>query len=339
VVLAFSSLALYELQLPLLVLWPLVAALLGLRWRRSALVAWALIPCLYLGWRFGARPMTGASVSATARLLWDPLWIARRAFVLVPYNLFADGWWIAARQTLASPLVVLIAFAAVCALAVPAAERWPSEPTPSMRGFFLALGLIGLGVAPILPTTYWLGRTAGTYGARILAAAVPGAALLVLIVGCRLVRTPRVRALAFSAVVALCFAFHWNAAEEAAQNWTIQQQLRQRLRETASKWPHGSFLVVVDMPPNRLSFDTPFGVGRLIRETYRDDSLSGIGICRGRAMRDVLSSDGTNVLVMGGAYGLVEQARLVPLRWRSDASLERLPASAFTEGGLLASGT
>jgi hypothetical protein len=188
----------------------------------------------------------------------------------------------------------------------------------------VAIALVALGVAPIVPTTYWLGRAAGTYGARILAAALPGAALLVLLGLARLARRPAARALGLSLVLTLAFAFHWNVGALAAENWAMQQRLAKALLTASASWPPGSFLLILDLPPNRLSYDTPWGVGRMIQETYGDKTLSGIGICRDRPPREILSTVSGDLLVQGGLYARVPWVQVVALRWEN-GTLERVP--------------
>ena len=323
--LGFASLGLYELQLLLLALWPAVAWGLGAPWRRRAVVAWSILPALYLGWRFVARPLLGAPTVATANFLWDPLWLARRALVVVPYNLFVDGWLLGVREAKGNSFALVAAFFLLVAGAtMPLASRFAAGKAPRPRLWLVAIALVALGVAPIVPTTYWLGRAAGTYGARILAAALPGAALLVLLGLARLVRRPAARALGLSLVLTLAFAFHWNVGALAAENWAMQQRLAKALLTASASWPPGSFLLILDLPPNRLSYDTPWGVGRMIQETYGDKTLSGIGICRDRPPREILSTVSGDLLVQGGLYARVPWVQVVALRWEN-GTLERVP--------------
>jgi hypothetical protein len=330
--LAFVSLGFYELQLFLVAFWPAFAWGLGAPWRRRSVFAWSSIPILYLAWRFVARPMWGAPTVATADFLWAPSWLARRALLLVPYNLFVDGWIIGAAEAAGRSFMWAAAFFLVAlAMAVRFAPRASEGPPPSTRHLLVAILLVAVGVAPILPTTYWLGRTAGTYGARILSAALPGATLLVLLGLARVVRWPALRALGFSVALTLAVAFHWNVGALAAENWSIQQRLGRALPAAARSWPPGSFLVIVDLPPNRLSYDTPWGVGRMIQETYGDKTLSGIGICADRSPREILSIEAGELWVQGGFYARVPLTRVVVLRWRNGA-LELLPRAALLEG-------
>jgi hypothetical protein len=323
--LGLSSLGFYELQLPLLALWPAFAWGLRVPWRRRSVIVWSAMPALYLTWRFVIRPLLGAPMVATATFRWDAGWLARRAFLLVPYNLFADGWLIGATEAASKSFPVVAALLVVVSMVtIPLAPRWAAGLPPSLRYGLAAGALVVLGVAPIVPTTYWLGRTAGTFGARILAAALPGAALLVLLGLARVVQAPRARALAFSVALTLAFAFHWNVGALAAENWVVQQRLARALLAASASWPRGSFLVIVDLPPNRLSYDTPWGVGRMIRETYGDETLSGIGTCSDRPPREILSIEGGDLLVQGGFYARVSLAKVVTLRWRNGA-LEPLP--------------
>lgn len=329
--LGLASLGFYELQLFLLALWPAFAWGLRAPWRRRSVIAWSLVPALYLTWRFVVRPLLGAPTVATANFLWDPRWLARRAFLLVPYNLFVDGWLIGAVEAAGKSLPVVAAFLVVASLAtIPLAARWAAGPPPPMRYGFGAIALVVLGVAPIVPTTYWLGRTAGTFGARILAAAVPGAALLVLLGLARVVQAPRARALAFSMALALALAFHWNVGALAAENWAVQQRLARALLAASASWPRGSFLVILDLPPNRLSYDTPWGVGRMIQETYGDETLSGVGTCSDRPPREILSTEAGDLLVQGGFYARIPLAQVLALRWRSGA-LEPLPIALLLQ--------
>jgi hypothetical protein len=329
--LGFASLGFYELQVLLLAAWPAVAWGLGAPWRRRSIVAWSAIPVLYLTWRFIARPLWGAPTVATASFLWDPWWLARRALLLVPYNLFVDGWLIGAGEAAFKSFVQVAAFfLVVSVVTMPLAPRWAEGPAPRPRVWLVGIALVALGVAPIVPTTYWLGRTAGTYGARILAAALPGAAMLVLLGLMRLLQKPRVRTLAFSAALALAFAFHWNVAALAAENWALQQRLAKALLAVSGSWPPGSFLVIVDLPPNRLSYDTPWGIGRMIQETYGDRTLSGIGICSDRPARKVLAVEAGELSVQGGSYARVPLAQVVALRWQGDA-LQLSPRSLLLD--------
>lgn len=324
VALGLLSLALYELQFFLLVLWPAVAHLLGAPWRRRRLIAWGSIPALYLAWRFVVLPLRGGPAVVNTELLWDPLEMARRAFLVVPYNLFADGWLIGAVEVVRSPLVVGPSFVLAAAATIPLAARWGAGPAPAPRCFAAALALIALGVAPVVPTTYWMGRSAGTFAARILAAALPGAALLLLLTVARVARRPRARALAFAALITVAFAFHWNIGRLAAENWAVQRRLASALRARASSWPAATFLVVLDLPPNRLAYDTPWGVGRMIQEIYGDHTLSGIGISGERSPGDILSTGGGELLVHGGFYARVPLERVVALRWRA-GGLDTVP--------------
>ena len=329
--LGLSSLGFYELQLPLLALWPAFAWGLRAPWRRRSVIVWSAMPALYLTWRFVIRPLLGAPMVATATFRWDAGWLARRAFLLVPYNLFADGWLIGMVEATGKSLPVVVAFMAVTSLATIALRpRWAAGPPPSLRYGLVAIALVALGVAPIVPTTYWLGRTAGTFGARILAAALPGAALLVLLGLVRVFQAPRARALAFSVALTMAFAFHWNVGALAAENWAVQQQLARALLAAAAAWPRGSFLVIVDLPPNRLSYDTPWGVGRMIQETYGDQTLSGAGTCSDRPPREILSTEAGDLLVQGGFYARIPLAQVVALRWRNGA-LEPLPMALLLQ--------
>jgi len=128
----------------------------------------------------------------------------------------------------------------------------------------------------------------------------------------------------------VAFAFHWNVGALAAENWSVQQRLALALRAAAPSWPRGTFLLILDLPPNRLSYDTPWGVGRMIQETYGDRTLSGIAICRDRPAREVLSSDAGDLLVQGGFYARVPLAKVVVLRWRSGA-LEAVPGPVLVD--------
>ncbi len=325
------SLGLYELPLLLLASWPAIAWGLGAPWRRRAIFVWSAIPVLYLAWRFLARPLWGAPIAATATFSWAPLVVARRALVLVPYNLFVDGWLIGAREAVGrSWPVVAVFLVAVSAVTISLAPRLAAGPPPSRRYWLVAIGLVALGVAPILPTTYWLGRTAGTYGARILAAALPGAALLVLLLLARFVSQPRARAAVLSVVLTIAFAFHWNVGALAAENWAMQQHLGEALRATARSWPRGTFLVILDLPPNRLSYDTPWGVGRMIQETYGDPTLSGIGICIDRPPNGILKVQAVDLLVQDGFYARVPLEHVATLRFTGGA-LEPVPNGVLLE--------
>ena len=329
--LALVSLGLYELPLFLLALWPAVAWGLGAPWRRRPILVWSVVPLVYVIWRFVARPLLGAPLAATASFSWDPLWLARRALVLVPYNLFADGWLIGAREGSGKSLPLVIVFlAVVSAVTIPMAARLAAGSAPRRRSWLVALALVALGVAPILPTTYWLGRTAGTYGARILAAALPGAAMLILLVLARVLGSPRARAAAFSVVLTVAFAFHWNVGALAAENWAMQLRLRDALRTTAGSWPRATFLVILDLPPNRLSYDTPWGVGRMIQETYGDSTLSGIAICSDRPPGGILEVRAGDLLVQDGFYARVPLERIATLRFTGGA-LQVVPTSSLLE--------
>jgi hypothetical protein len=326
-----ASLTLYELHLFVLAGWPVVAWLLGRPWPRRRVMGWALVPIVYLTWRFVLRPIRGEAVIATADVLWDPLELARRAMVLVPYNLFLDGWLIGALEVIRSPLAVALFFMVLAAVTVPLAARWATGPAPRSRYFATAFALLVLGVAPIVPTTYWLGRTAGTFSGRILAAAAPGAALILLLGLAVVFRQPRLRALGFAALMALAFAFHWNVGRLAAENWAVQLRLTRHLQGQAQCWPPGSFLVILDLPPNKLAYDTPWGIGRLIQEACHDPTLAGIGISGERSPADILSVNGKALLIHRGAYGAFSLDRVITVRWRPDR-LEPVPLSQLLEG-------
>ncbi len=321
--LGLLSLAVYELHFFLLAAWPLLSRWLGAPWRRRPLMLWAATPGLYLLWRFAAHPLLGKPVVVNTEWLLEPLAIARRAFLLVPYNLFGDGWWIGAVEVVRGSLLPAVLMFCGVALVGPALFRRAGNPAAG-RCWVVAVSLTVLGIAPVVPTTYWLGRTAGTFAGRILACALPGAALLLLLAVVYAVRGPRLRALAFAAVMTVAVAFHWNVARLAATNWAVQADLAKALHATASAWPPGSFLVVLDLPPNRLGYDTPWGVGRMIRETYGEETLSGIGLGADRSPGEVLTIRGRELLVHGGAFASVPLPRVIILRWQN-GRLEAVP--------------
>ncbi len=330
--LGFFSLAVYELHFFLLALWPAAAALLGAPWRRRQLLAWSAVPALYLAWRFAWRPAAGGPTVVNTELLWDPVEIARRGAVLVPYNLFADGWWIGLREAVSgSPLAAGAVFVAAAAFVRLAprlgADRAATGRPDWRRGLAVAALLAVLGAAPVVPTTYWLGRTAGTFGSRILACALPGAALLLLLALAGIVRRPAARAIAAAAALTLACAFHWNVARLAADNWAVQQRLADALRDAVDPagrhpWPAGSFLVLLDLPPNRLGYDTPWGMGRMIQKTTGDPTLSGIGISGDRQPGEILSLRKGDILIHGGAFATTPLERTVFLRWQAGRLVE-----------------
>ena len=192
--------------------------------------------------------------------------------------------------------------------------------TPRWRHFAVAALVLVLGIAPVVPTSYWLGRTAGTFAARILASAVPGAALLLLLALAGIVRRRSPRAAALAALLTLACAFHWNVARLAADNWTVQQRLAEDLRsarhEAAPAWPRESFLVLLDLPPNRLGYDTPWGMGRMIQQATGEATLSGIGIAGDRRPSEILTVSGGDLRVHGGTFATVPLERVVFLRWQ-----------------------
>lgn len=325
-VLGLCSLAVYELHFFLLALWPALAWLMGAPWRRRHLLAWCSIPALYLGWRFLVRPAAGGPTVVNTELLWDPLEIIRRSALLVPFNLFGDGWWIALEEVVGSPWAIALFFAAAATAAVTLVGRFVEREDAAgrrelARRAAAGLALIALGVAPIVPTTYWLGRTAGTFAGRILACALPGAALLLFVAVAYIVRDRRGRGLAYAALLILAFAFHWNVGKVAAENWRVQQRLTESLEASGCPWPGESFLVFLDLPPNRLGFDTPWGMGRMIGVTCDDPTLSGIGLPRDRAPAEILSIDSRNLLVHGGSFAQVPLDRVVFLRWNETGEL------------------
>jgi hypothetical protein len=75
--------------------------------------------------------------------------------------------------------------------------------------------------------------------------------------------------------------------------------------------------VILDLPPNRLAYDTPFGVGRMIREACGAATMSGIGLSGERAPGDILSIEAGTLLIHGGAYESVPVERVVVLRWQA----------------------
>jgi len=329
--LALLSLGFYELPVFLLALWPVIAWDLGAPWRRRPIFLWSTVPALYLIWRFVVRPLGGAPVAATATFSWDPLSLARRALVLVPYNLFVDGWLIGAREAVGKSLPVVALFLVAAAIVtIVLAPRLAAAAAPRRHYWRVAVALVFLGVAPILPTTYWLGRTAGTYGARILAAALPGAAMLLLLGLGHFLRSPRMRGLALAVLLTVAFAFHWNVAALAAENWAMQQRIGDALRASGRSWPRDTFLVILDLPPNRLAYDTPWGLGRLIQETYRDETLSGLGICSDRPPQGILKVHAGELLVQDGFYARVPLGRVSALRYAGGA-LTPLPRSGLLE--------
>jgi hypothetical protein len=167
------------------------------------------------------------------------------------------------------------------------ATRWAWGPAASPRCWLAALALVGLGIAPIVPTTYWLGRASGTYGARILAAALPGAALLVLLGIARLLPGPRGRALGFAVVLSVAFAFHWNVGRLAAENWSVQHSLAKAL--VAASFPPRGASSHSGPAPNRLSYDTPWRRPADPGDLRRRD----VGIDRTtRAPRDPVDGEG-----------------------------------------------
>lgn len=337
--LGFSSLFVYELHFFLLALWPAAAALLGAPWRRRQILGWSAISGVYLAWRFAWHPAAGGPTVVNTELLWDPLEILRRGAVLVPYNLFADGWWIGLVEAVReSALAAGLLFAAAATFAyltpLSAAGRAAGGGSAGIwRRFAAAALLLVLGVAPVVPTTYWLGRTAGTFAARILACALPGAALLLLLALAGIVRRRGLRAAAAAALITAACTFHWNVARLAADNWTVQRRVADALLASAPPtWPPESFLVLLDLPPNRLGYDTPWGMGRMIQKTCGDPTLSGIGISGDRRPGDILSlrqtgPDRSDLLVHGGAFARVPLERTVFLRWQAG----RLEAAEATE--------
>lgn len=330
--LGLLSLAIYELHFFLLALWPLMLSIScripgsqggegnAEPWRRRQLLIWAAIPGCYLLWRFAVHPLTGGATIVNTDWLLEPLAIVRRGLLLVPYNLFGDGWWIGAVEVVRRALLPAVLTFCGAAWVGSALFRQANRPTAG-RCWLVAVAVTVLGAAPVIPTTYWLGRTAGTFAGRILACALPGAALLLLLAVVYGVRGPRLRALAFAALVTVAAGFHWNVARLAADHWVVQERLAEALHATASEWPPQSFLVLLDLPPNRLGYDTPWGVGRMIRETYGAETLSGIGLGADRAPGEVLAIHGRELLVHGGAFATVPLARVIILRWQ-DGNLE-----------------
>ena len=319
--LGLVSFAVYELHFFLLALWPLLLFPLpggSEGWRRRPLLIWSAIPVLYLLWRFVVHPWTGGATIVNTAWLLDPLEIARRAFVLVPYNLFADGWWIGASEI--ARRAWLPAAALFCAALAGGLTLFRGTETRTpRRGLLVAAAVTVLGVLPVVPTTYWLGRTAGTFAGRVFACALPGAALLLLVAAVCMVRGRWPRALALAALVTVAAGFHWNVARLAADHWAVQGRLREALQATRPAWPRQSFLVVLDLPANRLGYDTPWGIGRMIRETYDDETLSGIGLGADRSPGEILTVRGQDLLVHGGSFATVPLPRVIVRRWRDGA--------------------
>ncbi len=322
--LGLLSLTIYELHFFLLALWPfLLPFTYGRPWRRRPLLLWSAIPALYLLWRFVVHPLIGGTTIVNTQWLLDPVAIARRAFLLVPYNLFVDGWWIGlveATREVWLPAAIFFCVASLEGRALLRRMDVPKAPKLNVRGFALAGALIVLGVAPVIPTTYWLGRSAGTFAGRILACALPGAALLLGLAVIFLLRRTWPRTLVFAALLTLAAAFHWNVARLAADHWTVQVRLADALRTASPAWPPESFLVVLDLPPSRLGYDTPWGVGRMIRETYGEETLSGIGLGADRSPVEVLAIHERELRVHEGAFATIPLQKVIVLRWH-DGSL------------------
>lgn len=323
VALALAALGLYELPFVVMLAWPFLARVLEAPWKRWQWMLWALVPALYVAWRWGVLAALGASTVVNTGLAWEPAHVLERLLLRVPYNLFVEGWWIGARELLlaagaaAGAVLVLALYAAAWKLLRETGPEPP--PVPVARRVGVALALIAAGIAPVVPTTYWIGRAAGTYGGRILAATVPGAALLVLVIAGALVPWRAFRAAVLGALFALAFGFHYNTQRLAAENWRVQQEVMQSVRAGFAAWPPGSFLVLLNLPSNRLGFDTPFGLGGALREAYGGADVSGVGISSDRGVAEILRCRGSELLVHEGELGRAPLDRVVVIDWRGGA--------------------
>lgn len=314
-----ASLLFYELHFFVLALWPGCAALLGRAWPRRLVWAWAAPYATYLAWRFAVRPLLGAPTVAQTEWSLNVLAALERLLLRFPYNLFVDGWWIAARWIAGSPLQAVAWLAALLAAAWWWLRREGDQDSPHRlpwRVLLAGVALLLAGALPIVPTEYWLGRAAGTYASRVLAAALPGAALLALGAAGGLGR----RGAAVAVAVALTFtaAFHVAVRAEARENWRVQEAVRRELPRRLPNVPPGSFLVVRGLPPNRLGYETPFGFGRGLLAAYDSGApRTAMGFAADRGLGELLSCRDGVVAVYGGLWGRMRVDEIMLVDWNA----------------------
>ncbi len=315
---AILGLLVYELPLVLMAAWPLVPACLRRPWQKWPLCAWLSVPVAFLTWRFLGRTVMGLPMATPANFILDPLSMLDRV-ARVAYNLFIEGWrlgleeWLYQRQVWAS--LVLVVLVLVVWRLVLNSDLVGSHTRPGTRRLvFAALVLIGAGIAPVVPTDHWLGRNAGTFAARILADAIPGAALLLAVTVTRL-RRVGARTLLIALLLTIGIAFHWEIRAEAVANARVQEAVADALSRH-SALEKGSFLVVAGLPPNRLAYDMPFGFGFMIgRATGRPD-LSGVGLSAERDPTSILAVRDGHLLVHQGQWARIPVARVKWFCWQ-----------------------
>ena len=81
--------------------------------------------------------------------------------------------------------------------------------------------------------------------------------------------------------------------------------------------------MLTNLPANRLGFATPWGMGEILKVTYHDDSLSGMGVTQLQLGDGLLSIEGNELLVSNGEWAAIPIEQVVFLRWNTN-SFERL---------------